>query len=305
MKLKLSKEQKIGAFAVITLFSVYILINYLKGKDIFTGRNTYYAIYHDVEGLTVTGPVYIRGLKVGTVEAISYNQHKDNFTVKLKVKRDYVLPNNSVAQIYNSDLLGTKSIRINIGDGYIHLSSNDTIKTSTEITLVQMVTGELMPFKDKIYDLLNSLEITLNNVNSLLDDNNKENINKSLLHLSKTLQNLDKTTTTLNSSAPEIASIISNINSITLQLDSNIHNINRGISNFADLSDSLKVADINGTIGALKDLLIQVRNPEGSIGKLLETDQLHNSIEKLISDIDTLVSNINKNPRKYIRISVF
>ncbi len=305
MKLKLTKEQKIGAFAVLTLFSVYILINYLKGKDIFTGRNTYYAIYHNVEGLTPTGPVYIRGLKVGTVESISYNQHKDDFTVKLKVKKDYVLPNNSVAQIYNSDLLGTKSIRINIGDGFIHLSANDTIKTASETTLVQMVTDELMPFKDKIYNVLNTLETTLNNINNTLDDQNRENLSQSLKHLNRVLQNLDKTTNSLNSNMPQISSTISNINSITAQLDSNMVDVSRGIKNFADISDSLKVADITGTIESLKELLIQIKNPEGTIGKLMESDQMHNSIEKLIGDIDSLVSNINKNPRKYIRISVF
>ncbi|NCC45720.1 MAG: MCE family protein, partial [Bacteroidia bacterium] len=80
---KLSKEQKIGLFSILTLVSLYIVVNYLKGKDLFSNRNTYYAIYHNVEGLTPTGPVYIRGLKVGTVETIEYNATNDNFTVTM------------------------------------------------------------------------------------------------------------------------------------------------------------------------------------------------------------------------------
>jgi len=48
-----------------------------------------------------------------------------------------------------------------------------------------------------------------------------------------------------------------------------------------------------------------MQNPNGTIGKLLTTDSLHNSINSLVTDLDNLIESINKNPKKYIKISVF
>ena len=303
--MKLSKEQKIGLFAIVTLFSIYVVINYLKGQDLFSKRNTYYAVYHNVEGLTATGPVYIRGLKVGTVEAIDYIQERDNFIVKLRVKSNYVLPANSVAEIYSADLLGTKALRINIGDGSIHLRDKDTLMSATEAGLITMLTDEFLPLKNDIKKLILALNTTVDNVNEILSPRAKEDIAKSLRNLSKTLEGTSSMANDLKGATPQVKEMIIKINSLSAQLGETTGKLNKGLDNVVEITDSLKRADIAGTMNELKDLLIQIKNPEGSFGKLMQTDSLHNSIEGLIRDIDELVLNITKNPKKYIKISVF
>lgn len=304
-KLKITREQKIGLFALLTLLSLYFVVNYLKGKNLFSSRNTYVAIYHDVEGLTPTGPVYIRGLKVGTVETISYNQAKDNFTVILKVRSEYALPTNSIAEVYSSDIMGTKALRINIGDKTAHLNNNDTIAAATELGLIDMVTKELLPLKEDISSLITNINTTFNSVNEVLSPQAKSNLAQSLENLNKTLASAKIIGSSLEESGPQFNELMANLKTLTANLNSGTESLNKGLENVVEITDSLKNANLAGTITSLRDLLTKIQDPAGSVGKLLQTDTVHNSIERLIRDLDQLVNNINNNPKKYIKISVF
>ena len=305
MKLKLTREQKIGLFAIITLASIYVVVNYLKGKDLFSSTNTYYTVYNNVEGLNSTGPVYIRGLKVGTVESVDYLQEKDEFIVKLKVKSGYNIPDNSVAEIYSVDLLGTKALRVNIGDSKTYLKDKGSMQSITEEGLVDMLKSQFLPLKDQISDLVATLNSTIENVNGIFDADAKRNIASSLENLSKTLAGTKAIVQNLEKSGPEITQLISNINTLSGELTQSTQKLNYGLDNIGEITDSLKTANLAGTVNSLKELLEQMNNPQGTVGKLLSTDSVHNSIELLIRDLDILIKNITENPKKYIKISVF
>jgi phospholipid/cholesterol/gamma-HCH transport system substrate-binding protein len=305
MKIRLNREQKIGLFAILILFSIYVVINYLKGKDLFSNRNTYYSVFYDIDGLTSTGPIFIRGLKVGTIESIDYIQKRNNFIVKLKIDAGYQFPKNSVAEIYNVGMLGTKALRINIGDGTTNLNNRDTMLSSTDPGMIDNLVNEILPLKDKLSDLIITLNTTFANVNDVLNPQAKKDIALSLENLNKTLSGAKNVVRNLEQSGPEITSLIENLNKITSDLGGTTSKLNSGLDNINEITDSLKNADIAGTILSLKELLEQIKNPEGSVGKLLYTDSVHSSIDQLIKDLDNLIKNITENPKKYIKVSVF
>ena len=305
MKLNLSKEQKIGLFSLSILIALYILINFLSGIDIFNKSNTYFAVYDNVEGLTSTGPIYIRGLKVGTVESIDYIQEKDVFIIKLRVNSNYAIPKNSVAEIYSADLLGSKALRINIGTDNMHLQSRDTIQSATEKGILALISSEIIPIKDQMSNLFTTLNGTLTNINEILGPQAKEDISASLANLKETMSNIESISSNIRVHNPEIGSLIENFDNLSSDLVISIQKLNNSLDNMSDITDSLKTADIAGTINSMKNLLEEIRNPDGSIGKLLNTDDIHSSIDSLINDLNTLIKNINDNPKKYIKVSVF
>jgi phospholipid/cholesterol/gamma-HCH transport system substrate-binding protein len=305
MKIKLTREQKTGLFAIIILFSIYLVINYLKGKDLFSNRNTYYTVFYDIDGLTATGPIYLRGLKVGTIESINYSHTTDKFVVMLKVGGKYNLPKNSVAEIYSTDLLGSKALRINMGDKSEILKNRDTLASATDPGLINMLADQLIPIKESISGLIETMNTTLLNVNEILSPKARQDLAASLESLSKTLKGAEGVVSNIDKSGPEITSIIANLNQLTLELGSSSKKLNMGLDNVVQITDSLKSADLTGTITSLKGVLEQIKNPDGTIGKLLYTDSVHTSIDRLIRDLDTLVKNITENPKKYIKISVF
>lgn len=72
MKLKLSREAKIGLIVAGSIFLLVYGLNFLKGKNIFTNRTHFFAVYENVDGLTEANPVFINGFIVGQVNHIFF-----------------------------------------------------------------------------------------------------------------------------------------------------------------------------------------------------------------------------------------
>lgn len=304
-KFKLSKIQAIGLFVLLTLIATFAIINFLRGEDIFNRSTRYYTVLSDVEGLTATGPVYIRGLKVGTVESIKYNNSLDNFTVRLSVKSDYVIPANSVAEVYSADILGGKSVRISFGDSNLHAKENDTLKGSYAPDMLSMLTSEISPLKEQVSEVMTNMNTTLTNLNAILDSTAQLNLKQSFVHLNRTLKNAEKLSTSLNEMSPELKEMIANLNTLSKGLSDGSEEIKGSLRNVNQITSQLSEAQLKETVISLKALLEKIQDPNGSLGKLLYSDSLHNSVDSLVRDVDTLVKKITENPKKYIKISVF
>ena len=305
MKIKLTKEQKTGLFALVTLVATYFLINFLKGQDFFNKNNIYFVKYENVEGLTPTGPVFFKGHKIGTVESIEYVTKNGQFIAKFKVKAQYPIPSNSVATIYSADLLGSRAVKIVPGDSQTILNHKDTLASGIEIGLIETLVAEIMPLKDSISNLISSLNTTVNGINQILDENGQANIKAIIAGLNRTIKNFEAISANLGESGPEITATLENLKNLTAKLDSAAEPLGETVGNLSKITDSLASADLAATIGSLKTLLEDLRNPQGSIGKLMATDSLHNSVNTLVKNLDELIENINNNPKKYIKITVF
>ena len=72
--MKLSKEFKVGIFAIGTISMFYLGFNFLKGVEFFSRTNRYYVVYSDVGGLSKSNPVEISGFNVGRVAKISLSK---------------------------------------------------------------------------------------------------------------------------------------------------------------------------------------------------------------------------------------
>ena len=67
----MSKELKIGIFAVTILIVSFFLINYLRGEDLFNREIEVSSRYSNVEGLVPSAPVFIKGYKAGKVSEVT------------------------------------------------------------------------------------------------------------------------------------------------------------------------------------------------------------------------------------------
>ena len=302
---KMNNAQRIGLFVIITLVAIYIVINFLKGQDLFNKNIKYYTVFEDVEGLTATGPVYIRGLKVGTVESIQYDNSDGNFIVRISVKSDYAIPLNSVAEIYSADILGGKSVRINLGDSNIQAKENDTLQSNTVPDMITMLANGVGPLKEQAQQLMANMNVTLDNINSILDSNAKANLSQTFYNLNRTLKNAEGISRNLHDLSPEIKELIQNLSVLSQNLNTGSEDLNASLKNINRITGGLSEADLKTTIENLGNLLEKIQDPDGSVGKLLTTDSLHNSIENLVKDVDNLIEKITENPKKYIKISVF
>ncbi len=304
-KFRLSRMQAIGMFVLLTLIATFAVINFLRGEDIFNRSSSYYAVYDQVDGLTVTGPVYLRGYKVGMVEDIVYNPQQNNFEVELKVKSQFEIPANSTAEVYSADIMGARAVRINMGDSQQMLQSGDTLCAAIQPDMISTVLGQIEPLKEQAEELMENMNRTLESVNQLLDSTSRVEIQSSLKHLNRTLANAASLSRTLDNISPELVEIVKNLEVLSKGLGESTDEIKGSLENVNAITSSLSKAELDKTIESLRNLSEKIQNPNGSVGKLLSTDSLHNAVNALVNDVDKLVKGITENPKKYIKVSVF
>ena len=292
------KEIKTGLFAVIVLAVALFMIEFLKGKDIFSRNNTYYIIYPSVEGLSVSTGVTVGGYAAGIVSNIAYNRQTMDYTVSASISREFEIPEDSYIEIYSADILGTRKLRVRMGSSSVMASSGDTLRGCMETDMITSITGSLD-------SLMKSIGTTVESVNLILDEENRSEVRQLLKRLNNTAGNLDKVSAMLQSKSPDIETLLSNLSSISTTLDSAVTTISGTAANAEAVTASLREADLAGMTDSIRSLAGRLQDPDGSIGKLMDSDSLYNALTALSNDLDSLVNNIRKDPKKYIKISIF
>ncbi len=302
---KISREFKIGVFSLAVIVALYFIIQFLKGNDFFQGTNTFYAQYATVEGLTPTSPVSVLGLKAGTIDRITFDQKNHRMIVRMRLKKDFRIPVGSVAQIYSADILGGKAVKIELGNNGTYYKSKDTLEASIEKDLMGILTGELTTILERVNALLGSLDGSVSRLNSILSTENSLNVEQALESLNASLTNINTFSRTLQQNAPQVDGIINNVHNLSGKLDGSLAHLDTTLANLAAVSAQLKDADLDSTVSQLRMLAEDLRNPEGSLGRLMNQPTLHDNLNELLTKIDTLVEQISNNPKKFFKISVF
>ena len=286
-----SKELLIGTFVCLMLIVSYWGVNFLKGENLFSDKRFFYAVYDNVNGLTISRPVTVNGFKVGQVSSIKFNtQNKANLIVQISIEEDFEFSKKSILEIYDSDIMGSKSLQLKIINGDDLAASGDTLIGAIATGLTSEMSEQFGSVKVGLDQLIISFDKVLKEVKDLSNTANRillENENK----LSNSLHNVE---------------------SISSVIDLQAKNINNTIDNLSQFSSSLNEIDItslSSTISIIsKDielLLNKINNGKGSASKLLNEDSLYLEISNTIKDLDLLINDIKENPKKYINVSIW
>ena len=304
--MKITRELKIGIYFAVVVASLVWGVSFLKGLDLFNKTDKYYAIYENVEGLQSSSSVYIKGLKVGTVSRIEFRlEEGEKFVVELKIRSNYQIPANSTAFIYSSDIMGSKAIKIKLGDSHEYLKSGDQVASGHEGDMFSMFMDDLPSIKDSLKITLQELDVAFKNINRLFSDENINNITSGLSALEKTLQNVAQISSALNGSKSSITASLKNIEAISENIKQNANNINNILQNLSDVSDSLKSINMTQIAAQLESIVAKVDSGVGTAGKIVNSDVLYESMSKAVGSLDSLLTDIKKHPKRYVNISVF
>jgi len=316
-QMKINRETQIGIIFIVAAALLYWGYNFLKGKDVFIKERTFYARYYDVSGLSKSDPVFINGLRAGNVKKLYFEpNHTGIIMVELQLTQEFPLPNNTIAKIISTDLMGTKAISLHIGNASTLLTDGDTMQTSIESTLQEQMEQTIGPLKHKAEELLSSVDEIIGNLQTILNSETSENIKNSLGHLEKSLVNVESVTGSLDSllsdESSSIKRILDNAESITSNLRNNNEHLTAILTNFHEISDSLAAADMASTLRyankSLADFSLvmnKINNGEGSMGALMNNDTLYIEMEKSARDLNLLLEDIKANPGRYVKFSLF
>lgn len=303
--MNISKEFKIGVFAVTVLVVSFFMINYLRGKDILGKEIELSARYDNVEGLVASAPVFIRGYKAGKVSEVVYDSSSDDFLVTCSVLKEFRIPVDSRMLIYGVDIMGGKGIRIEPGVSEEVVKDGDFLVSSSEPALLDGLAASVAPLLDKVANTLDSLNVTVAGVNRMLSDENQASISRTLIHLESTMSDVSRIASTIEGRSVELDDFIAGLGSLSAKLGRVVDKADTAIAGLSSTLSAIDENDLREIVSSFKELLENINDPDGSIGKLLVDGSVYDSIDALLIDVDALVRKIEENPRKYIKISVF
>lgn len=301
----MSKEFKIGLFAVGIMIVSFFLINYLRGEDIFNREFEVSSRYQNVEGLVPSAPVYIKGYKAGKVVEVTYNPQTEDFEVICSIRNEFRVPADSRMTIYSVDIMGGKGVRIDLGTSETYAEDGDVLAPEFEAGLMDALAGSVQPLLSKVNATMDSLAVTVSGINSLLCESNRESIARTLSHLEMTLASVQKVSSSIEGRSDELSAFISNLSVLSEKMIAIAEKADSTMTGVNTIAASISESDINGVISSLKLLLDNINDPDGTIGRMFEDDSIYQSVDALLNDIDTLIGKIQENPKKYLRISVF
>ncbi len=307
---------KTGIFVILIILIAIWGIGYLRNKNFFNSGNVFYAEYNDIKGLTKSGVVYLNGFKVGDVSEIKFkDDNSGKIIVEFVVKNDILIPKSSIAEINSLDIMGTRGIRIILGEqNNEFLKSGDTLASKVEDDLSEQVNQQILPLKIKAEEMLSSFDSVLVALKGVFNRRTRQNIRQSFEHIQVTLRNLQSVSysldTILTGKQKRIQRIIDNAESITSNLAANNEQVTLILNNFSDISDSLAKADIAATLRKVDNAAIdlnlilgKIERGEGSLGLLINDDSLYNKLNEAATDMDELLKDIKENPDRYIHFS--
>jgi phospholipid/cholesterol/gamma-HCH transport system substrate-binding protein len=301
--LKLTREAKTGIIIVAGIAAFIFGLSYLKSSPLFDNNKTFYAVYDNVGGLQSGTQVSINGYNVGNVTGINFKDSSGKLLVTFTVSNEFDFSKNSVAELFDTGIIGGKSIQIiPVFDQSEMARSGDTLQSKVKPGITELVQQKLTPLQMKVEGAVSNADSLLMNVNEILDDPTKRELKETIVSLNQLVKSF-------KGSADNLNVLMENNKQ---QLDSSLKNVSTITSNFAQLSDSLVNADLAGTlanfqttVGRLNGILEKIEKGEGSLGKLHKDDALYNNLAEASRELDLLLQDFRLNPKRYVNVSVF
>lgn len=303
--MRFSKELKIGVFVVVVLTASFFLINYLRGEDIMNREIELVSQYDNVEGLVASAPVFIKGYKAGKVSEVVYQPESGNFKVTCSIKKEFAIPEDSRMTIYAVDIMGGKGVRIDLGSSEDMAKDGDMLQPAFEPGLMDGLSAGIGPLLDKVNNTLDSLGVTVSGVNRVLSEKNTASISRTVAHLERTMADVSQVVANVEGKSKELDQFVDALSAFAGKLDGLAAKVDTTMTGVKDFVGTLNESDIDSLVVSFRELLDNINDPNGTIGKLLNDGSVYDSVDSLLNDVDTLVRKIQENPKKYIRISVF
>jgi phospholipid/cholesterol/gamma-HCH transport system substrate-binding protein len=161
------------------------------------------------------------------------------------------------------------------------------------------------PLLEKVSNTLDSLSVTVSGVNRMLADENQTAFRHTLAHLEKTMSNISSISASVEGKSDELEAFIDDLSVLSSKFGGIADKLDTTMGDVSSIVSSLDENDIKEIVSSFKNLLENINDPDGTIGKLLVDNSVYDSVDALLSDVDTLVRKIQENPKKYIKISVF
>jgi phospholipid/cholesterol/gamma-HCH transport system substrate-binding protein len=287
---------KVGIFALVCLLTLAVFI--LKIEDLpWSGRSgrTVDAVFDDVAGLDDKASVRVAGVRVGRVDGIGLRDGRARVTLRLEVP--VRLGAGASASLANLGLLGEKYVELLPGAadgpelpagtvliGTAPMSFDQAMQKLNDVAdSMQSLTGSLRGEGQEttISRLIANLEATSADIRELVAANREQ--------VTATIGNMRQFSGDLAEQLPRLGDRLeSMLRQVEEVVAENRGSLKDSLGNIQDLT-----ARMQGSIDNLETISGKIASGEGTIGKLVNSDEAHRQLVGTLETIDSGVKELS------------
>ncbi|MGB0131845.1 MlaD family protein [Chlorobium sp.] len=282
-------DLRTGIFFLLGLgFAAYLGLVVGKNSSLFTGVTTIKVLSRDVQGLAENNFVSVSGKKIGTVSKLDFVTNNDSLYVvaELRLRNEFavLVTKDAKATIRSLGVLGDKYVDIITGKGP-QVKNGDFIALDAE---------------DGMAELTGGANRALAKINLLLDKiNSGKGVAGRLVSDEKMGAELAETVSSLKSTSAELSALSRKASSGSGLLPKLI--------NDGELAKNTEetVSRLNKAAEKTEALMAKLESDQGTFGQLHSNPALYNNLNQTLSSLDSVLVDLKKNPKRYVKFSVF
>ncbi|MEA1980344.1 MAG: MlaD family protein [candidate division Zixibacteria bacterium] len=299
---------KVGILITIAVVALFWASLSGGGTSIFDSKGDFICYFKNVNGLVKGSPVWMSGVEVGNVKSISFVNLDSLRQVEVvcKVKKSIwkMITEDSHVELGTIGFLGDKFVEIIPGTtGKPAIAENSILPTYNANDAANMFKAGEDAFKDA-GSLVNNLDSVLARMERGEGTLGQLSTNDKLYtDLASLIKSLTKVTTYLQKNQERIITSVERTSNSVAGLTDKV-NENKGtlgrIVNDPELYDNLAATSVK-----LDSILYKINTAEGTLGLFVNDTTLYSEFSNLLGRVNSLITDIEKNPRKYFKFSVF
>jgi phospholipid/cholesterol/gamma-HCH transport system substrate-binding protein len=317
----MTKQRDEVVVGIFTLIAVVVAI----GGTLWLARRGFSKSYNEYtrfawgQNVKPGQPVNLAGVQVGYVDAVELDE-TGFLNVRLSIDKGRRIPSGTTATVTNEGFFGDKSISLTPCTAAPAAVSVDTSTPTTARPLTPtcrfngfMASNDTIP-AGRAAPSMDMLLMRVDSVSSALSDVAKtvkiEFVQQGgIQDLRKTIASTNALVVQLNTVAAEqsrgltltmnaLRSRVTAIDSISL--DSTVRNMQSTTHNLSKLTSNL-----DSTTQKLNAVMTQLQTGNGTAAKFLNDPGVYNNLHELLARMDSLITDIKANPKRYINVKVF
>jgi phospholipid/cholesterol/gamma-HCH transport system substrate-binding protein len=301
-------KMKVGILVSIAIAAILYSSFSGGGVSIFAPKDYLVVYFESVNGLLKGASIRLSGVEVGNVRSIKFVNldPKRRLEVKMRIRKSVwpMITVDSKVQLGTIGLLGDKYLEIFPGTPGAPIAESGDELAIREETGIDALTQKAPEFTGSVDTILVNLKEMTQKIAA--GEGTAGKIITDTMLYQNLVAALDQTTAVLaeikrnqKKIMESLSTTLDNAGSITGKIDNGDGSLGRMVN------DEELYNNINSSAGSLDSILAKIDRGDGSAGALINDAQLYEEIRDLVVRINNLVADIEQNPRKYFKFSVF
>ena len=290
---------QVGITVLAALVIVIAGVTWLKELSLSRRTHAWVVRFPQSGGLAASDEVRVNGIRMGSVK--SMDLVGDHVVITLALASEVRLTTSSRVAISNVGLMGEKVVAVTLHDGGRPFGARDTIDGEFEQGV-----PEVMAALGQSVDAMASITRQLKRLAETLE---KEG------NFSRTVRNFNQTSEELRLAVVENRALLRRTledlsvaarttRGITTDKDAEVRHTIDQLSEAAERMNRLS-GRLDSLRATLQSVAGRVDRGQGTLGRLVNDDSLYVQVRATTTSLQSLIEDIRKNPRRYVKLSIF